>query len=85
MDNQKHSIATIKSIYNDRWNVEELFKIVKSPPIFCLSKNRQHSLAKNSQHLLWKLKHEVSARLNAFSFEQKMWQLFLKCKIYTKH
>ena len=30
MDNQKHSIATIKSIYNDRWNVEELFKFVKS-------------------------------------------------------
>jgi IS4 transposase len=30
MDNQKHSIATIKSIYNDRWNVVELFKFVKS-------------------------------------------------------
>ena len=30
MDTQKHSIATIKSIYNDRWNVEELFKFVKS-------------------------------------------------------
>ena len=30
MDKQKNSIATIKSIYNDRWNVEELFKFVKS-------------------------------------------------------
>ena len=29
MDSKKYSIATIKSIYNDRWNVEELFKFVK--------------------------------------------------------
>jgi len=38
MDNQKHSIATIKSIYNDRWNVEELFKFVKSLRYFLQSK-----------------------------------------------
>ena len=43
MDKQKHSIATIKSTYNDRWNGEELFKFVNIPAVFfALQKNRQH-------------------------------------------
>ena len=51
MDNQKHSIATIKSIYNDRWNVEELFKFVKSlrylPLYGCCAKKTGSNFSNN--------------------------------------